>query len=347
MDHVWTIVMAGGVGSRFWPMSRAARPKQLLDLFGDGPMLRTTVERVLPLCPFERQVLVVGELLRDAVRAILPEVAAANVLCEPVGRNTAPAIGWAARHILERDPDAVLMVLPADQHVADVVAYRAVCARALTAARDLDAIVTLGIPPTRPETGYGYIRRGEPLGDGVFRVAEFAEKPALATAAAYLADGGYVWNAGSFFMPARLFLSELARFEPALSSGLAALTPDNLHDHYPTLTRISVDYAVMERSERVVMVPGSFGWSDVGSWRSLWDFRGPDATTFAHGDVIELDGGGNVLVAADGGLVAAVGVRDLVVVHTRDATLVCPREEAQRAKDVVTALEAAGRKEHL
>ena len=148
-------------------------------------------------------------------------------------------------------------------------------------------------------------------------------------------------------MPARLFLDELARFEPALASGLAALTPQNLQDQYPTLTKISVDYAVMERSERVLVVPGSFGWSDVGSWRSLWDFRADGATTFARGDVIEVDGGGNVLFAADGGLVAAVGVRDLVVVHTRDATLVCPREEAQRAKDAVTALEAAGRKEHL
>jgi mannose-1-phosphate guanylyltransferase len=335
--------MAGGVGRRFWPLSRSERPKQLLDLFGDGALLAVTAARVAPLTPPKRQVIVTSTTLGPACRRLLPDLPAANLLAEPVGKNTAAAVGWAALHVRRRDPDGVLMVLPADHHIADVAAYRDACAKAVKAAR-AGRIVTLGIEPTRPETGYGYINRTAPLGGGLYAVAAFKEKPDPGTARDYLADGDYLWNAGMFFLRAQVAIDELTRFEPELMAALSALDVDDpsaeaVASVYPTLKSISIDYAVMERSDKVAVLPGDFGWSDVGSWRSLWDFRPAGASTFARGDVYEIDGGDNVLLA-DGGTVAVVGVRDLIVVHTADATLVCPREQAQRLREVVAALEA-------
>lgn len=342
---LWAVILAGGVGARFWPLSRASRPKQLLDLFGHGAMLRVTSERVAPLAPAERQLVVTGEVLRDPISELLPGV---ELLAEPVGRNTAPAIAWAALTVAQRDPDAILAVLPADHHVADIAAYRAACAHAAQVAAQ-GRIVTLGIRPTRPETGYGYIAQGAPIDEGVYAVAAFREKPDLATAATYLADGGYLWNAGMFFFPAALILDELRRFEPEMVSALEDLVAGRaaLSEVYPALRSISVDYAVAERSDKVAVIPATFGWSDVGSWSSLHDHRPKDAPSFHQGRVVELDGGGNVLLAADGGTVATVGVRDLVVVHTADATLVCPRAEAQRVREVVEALRARGAEELL
>lgn len=341
-----TVIMAGGVGSRFWPASRAARPKQVLDLFGQGPMLRVTADRLAERVPPERQLVVTSEALADAVRELLPELPAGNVLAEPLGRNTAAAIGWAATEIRRRDPDALVAVLAADHHVVDVAGFLACAARALTAAAE-GRIATIGIRPTRPETGYGYIRAGAPLAAGVHAVREFREKPDVETAAAFLASGEYLWNSGTFFLPVGLALDELTRFEPALAAALGRLDvsggapPELVRAVYPTLPSISIDYAVMERSDRVVVVPGDFGWSDVGSWRTLFDFRAPGAASFARGDVVELDGAGNVLFAVDGA-VTTVGVSDLVVVHTRDATLVCPREAGQRVRELVERLGAAG-----
>jgi mannose-1-phosphate guanylyltransferase len=347
LDHTYAIIMAGGIGSRFWPLSRATRPKQLLDLFGEGTMLRATFERLAPLIAPERQLVVTSAALGASVRAALPELPPENVLEEPTGRNTAPAIGWAALEVLRRDPAGLLAVLPADQYITDVARYRQVVSEAVAASVS-GRIVTLGIPPTRPETGYGYIRAGAavdcPEAPTLREVAAFKEKPDLDTALAWLAEGGYLWNAGMFFLPAGLAQAELARFEPALAADLGRLfahgppDPATLAAVYPTLKSISIDYAVMERSDRTAVIPGDFGWSDVGSWRTLWDFRAPGRETFTQGRVIELDGSGNVLFAEGDALVATVGVSDLVVVHTRDATLVCPREASQRVRDIVAAL---------
>jgi len=345
MSHVWSVLLAGGVGSRFWPMSRALRPKQLLDIFGEGPMLRVTLERARPLAPPERTIVVTSEALAPGVRALLPEVPSELVLAEPMGKNTAPAIAWAALVALARDPDAVLMVLPSDHHIVDVPAFRDVAARALALAA-AGRIVTLGVPPTHPETGYGYIRRGAPLPDdaGAFDVRSFVEKPDLATALGYLAAGGYDWNAGMFFLGARVLLDELALHRSDLHAAMVGAR--DLPAAWSGLPSVSIDYAVMERSRRVAVVPGAFGWSDVGSWRSLYDHRAPGAASFARGDALEIDGARNVLFA-DGGIVCTVGVSDLVVVHTPDATFVCPRDQAQRAREAVVALAAAGREDLL
>jgi mannose-1-phosphate guanylyltransferase/mannose-6-phosphate isomerase len=235
------------------------------------------------------------------------------------------------------------MVLPADHYVANVERYQQVCTEACRIAAK-GHIVTLGIPPTRPETGYGYIQQGEARADGAFEVSAFKEKPDLATAATYLDAGNYVWNAGMFFMPCDLILAELERFEPELMAAIAPLadddSPDTVAAVYPTLKSISIDYAVMEPTDKVVVIPGEFGWSDVGSWRSLYDFKREGDASFIRGDVIELDGGGNVLFSDGDGVIATVGVSDLVVVHTAAATMVCRRDEAQRLREIVEALKA-------
>jgi mannose-1-phosphate guanylyltransferase len=351
-QHVWLVLLAGGVGSRFWPLSRAARPKQLLDLFGDGPMLHTTLARALPLASPSRTIVVTSAGLADEVAALLPEVPRDHILAEPSGRNTAPAIAWAALVARAADPDAVLAVLPADHHIPDPAAFRSAAELALAAAASPDggALVTLGVAPTRPDTGYGYIQRGAPREDGTWDVRRFVEKPDLARATEYLASGDYAWNAGMFFMPAGLFLAELARHAPSLgepflrlggASAVAATINASVLEAWEQLPSISIDYAVMEKSDRVRVAPATFAWSDVGAWPALMDHRALEAASFHRGDVVELDAGDNVLIA-EGGVVAVVGVRGVTVVHTPDATLVLPTEEAQRVREVVAALRARG-----
>ena len=337
MQDVWSVIMAGGVGSRFWPVSRRSWPKQLLDLFGQGPLLRVTTDRVRPLSPPERQVVVTGARLQDAVGRILSDLPEANILAEPVGRNTAAAIGWAALEIQAHDPAAVLMVLPADHYIADVDGYLETCRRALALARD-GWIVTLGITPTRPETGYGYIRRADPIDGGAFAVGSFKEKPELSTATEYLASGQYYWNSGMFFMPVGLILAELQRFEPDLVAGLRQIGSRPIDEVYEGLESIAIDYAVMERTRQIAVVPGDFGWSDVGSWRTLSEFVPEGESSFHSGHVIARDCSNNVLYAHEG-TIAAVDVSGLVVVHTPDATLVCPKSSAQRVKQIVDELD--------
>lgn len=329
--HIVPVVLAGGVGSRFWPLSREGRPKQLLDLFGDGPMLRVTLERVAPFATMERALIVTSQRLAQTVADLLPEVPSSRILAEPSGKNTAPAIAWAAMVALAEDPDALLMVLPSDHHIADVPAYREVVSSCVEIARQ-GRLVTVGIVPTHPETGYGYIERGAARG-AAFEVARFVEKPKLETALSFLAGGRHLWNAGMFFMPARLFLDELVRHRPGLATPMLAAGPERLLEVWSTLESISVDYAVFEHTDKVDVVPGQFGWSDVGSWRSLLDHRATDSS-FHGGEVIEVDGHDNVLFST-GGVVSVVGVSGLVVVHTPDATFVCKTDDAQRARDVV------------
>ncbi|HRE91537.1 MAG TPA: mannose-1-phosphate guanylyltransferase [Myxococcota bacterium] len=333
--HIVPVVLAGGVGSRFWPLSREGRPKQLLDLFGEGPMLRVTLERVTPFAAMDRALIVTSGRLAPTVGELLPEVPASRILAEPSGKNTAPAIAWAAMVALAEDPEAVLMVLPSDHHIADVPAYQQVVRTCVEVASQ-GRLATVGIVPTHPETGYGYIERGAARG-AAFEVARFVEKPKLETALEFLAGGRHLWNAGMFFMPARLFLDELLRLRPSLATPMLEAGPARLLEVWSALESISVDYAVFEHTDKVDVVPGQFGWSDVGSWRSLLDHRGSASSfhsSFRGGEVIEVDGHDNVLFST-GGVVSVVGVSGLVVVHTPDATFVCRTDDAQRARDVV------------
>jgi mannose-1-phosphate guanylyltransferase len=344
----YAVIMAGGGGTRLWPASRRKRPKQFLPL-GARPgesLLAATARRLAPLAA-DKQLLVVTAAEQAAeVRKALPQLPAANVLAEPVARNTAAAIGLAAVHLHHRDPGAVMAALPADQHVGDEARFLEVVGRAFELAAARDSIVTIGITPTRPETGFGYLAPGA---GGT--VARFVEKPDAAAAERYVAEG-YLWNAGMFFFPVRRILDEIARHLPALHAGLqeigAALASGGDASAvtarvYPTLPKISIDHGIMEKAQGLLMLSGDFGWNDVGSWTALADVRVADgAGNVTQGEIALHDARRNIAVADPGVTVALVGVEDLIVVQSGNAVLVMPRSRAQDVREIVQQLEARG-----
>lgn len=350
-DNAYAIIMAGGSGTRFWPLSRSDRPKQFLSLGPDArSLLRATAERVWALIPPERTFVVTSELLRGQVESELPELDASRVLAEPVGRNTAPCIGWAATHVRRLNPDAVMTVLPADHYIGDTNAYVDTLRRGLEAATHGD-YVTIGIRPTRAETGYGYIEVGGELDPGVFRARRFVEKPNRQRAEQFVASGSFLWNSGMFFFLASRILEaidlhlpglgeHLQRYDDAAQQGQEAAL---VSETYAGLPAVSIDHGIMEKVDSVSVVPGSFDWSDLGSWTSAWELASQDE----RGNVLpegglSIDASGNYAWAPEGKLVALVGVRDLVVVDSGDALLVVPRERAQDVRDIVAALRERG-----
>lgn len=359
---MYVVILAGGSGTRFWPVSRAARPKQLISVV-DGPtMLQRTVERVVALRP-KRILVVTNRLQADETECQLNgyrRQVAIDIIAEPIGRNTAPAIGLAAALIAARDPQAVMVVLPADHFIRDEEGLRACLLTAAQAARN-GYLVTLGIVPTRPETGYGYIEVDMALrGDGPFPVVRFVEKPPLEQALRYLEARTFFWNSGMFVWRTDVILEELATYMPELAHALENLSFGDevwdVADLYPQITAIyqqvaaqSIDYGVMERSQRVQLVPADIGWSDVGSWSALPEVLEADqnrnvvTSCVAH---IAVDSSG-CIVSGHGGLVATVGVHDLVVVSSGDALLVCPKERAQDVRMVVEALKEQGLDRYL
>ncbi len=345
--QLYAVIMAGGSGTRFWPASRRARPKQLLPL-GDGEtsLLRATVDRIAPRVPTERVIVVTAAPLVDAVAEALPGLPAENILAEPAPRNTAPCIGWAAATIARRDPNATLAVFPADHHVREPEALLAAMDTAADAAAAGD-LVTIGIRPTRPETGYGYLELGDELRAGVHRARRFVEKPNAHRAAQFLARGNFLWNAGMFFFRADTMRDAIRAHLPGLAEGLEAFdaAAENgdeaaaVEAGFAALPSVSIDHGVMEKAERVAVVPVSCGWSDLGSWTTAWELAERDDDENAiPSDAIAVRAGGNYVSAPDGKLVALVGVSDLVIVDTADALLIVPREQAQDVRDVVKAL---------
>ncbi len=344
----WAVVMAGGQGTRFWPASRPRRPKQLLPLAPGGhSLLRATVDRLAGLVPPERTLVVTTSAIADAVRAELPELPAANVLVEPVGRNTAPCIGWAARLVGHREPRGVMAVLPADHHIGDEEAFRATLHTALEHARRSGDLTTVGIRPERPETGYGYIELGDPIEEGVHRVLRFVEKPDADRAKSYVRSGRFLWNSGMFFFRADAVAAEIERQLPDLHAGLDRLADaEPIERVYPELPNVSIDFGVMEGAERVAVVPGSFGWSDVGSWASAWELaEHDDRGNGAPPEAILIDCEGCLVRAPEGKAVALVGLRDVVVVDAGDALLVVPRDRAQQVRRVVERLQQRSQEE--
>jgi mannose-1-phosphate guanylyltransferase len=333
------VLLAGGSGTRFWPLSRKARPKQLLPLAGGKTLLRATYERVAPLFAPDRILCVTGQHLAAAVASELAEVPAENVIAEPFGRNTAPALGIAAAALWRRDPEAVLAVLPTDHHVADEAIFRGVLAKAMVLAAE-SRIVCLGIEPTRPETGFGYLEV-EPESAGALRVVRFIEKPDLARAEKFLAERGrYLWNSGTFFFRADRMLAAFDRHLPAFAALLrgfaaGALTLDAVYQGAPS---ISIDHAVMEKETDLSALPLRAGWNDLGSWEALYGLTPPDdAGNCGEADLVAIDAS-RCVVHAPGKVVALLGVADLVVVDTPDALLVCPRDRAQDVRSIVDAL---------
>ncbi|SEA48420.1 mannose-1-phosphate guanylyltransferase/mannose-6-phosphate isomerase [Microbulbifer marinus] len=349
------VILCGGTGSRLWPLSREAYPKQFLPLAGSETMLQATALRLDGLAQLQAPILVCNEEHRFAAAEQLQEIgrAAQSILLEPCARNTAPAIALAALAALEGGEDPLLLVLPADHAVADVAAFRA----AVTRAADLAAqgnLVTFGIVPTRAETGYGYIRRGEQLEEGSWKVAQFVEKPDAVTAESYLASGDYSWNSGMFLFRASRYIEELGHHRADILDACrnayagAARDLDFTRmdaDAFAACADESVDYAVMENTESAAVVPMDAGWSDVGSWSALWELAERDGDdNLLHGDVLAEDSEG-CLVRADNRLVGLLGVRDLVVVDTDDAVLIADKQRVQEVKKLVQRLKHSERSE--
>lgn len=345
------VILAGGSGTRFWPVSRRQRPKQLVELYGGKTMLRHTLDRLDGLVPRERTLIVTSADLLEETRSALPDIAPNHVLAEPVARNTAPAIALATVVARREFGDDVIVVLPSDHYVRDEDAFRERL-RLASQAATTGTIVTLGISPSSPETGYGYIHydAGRSIGAG-FRVREFVEKPSRSAAIEYLDAGDYLWNAGIFVFRAETMLHELELQRPAIADGIAPVAlawgtdefDSTLAEHFPTLEKISIDYAVMEGAKDVVVVPADVGWSDVGHWNALDAVMEPDQNgNLKQGSVVAVDTRDCVLFDSTAGVTATIGISDLVVVHTEDGVLVVPRDRAQDVRDVVAALEERG-----
>ncbi|MEW5913754.1 MAG: mannose-1-phosphate guanylyltransferase [Thermodesulfobacteriota bacterium] len=352
--ELYAVIMAGGSGTRFWPASRERRPKQLLTLFGSGSLLQQVVARLAPLTPPQRVLVVTGQAHAADVAAQLPQVPAGQVLAEPLARNTAAAVGLAAVWVARRDPEAVCLVLPADQLITQEALFIDTLRRAIELARSEEVLVTLGLSPRFPAIGFGYIECGRVLDENppqVCAVQAFHEKPDLATAQAYLASGRHLWNSGMFVWRARVLLEEIERHLPELAAGLSELAPAlegpeqaaALARIYPRLPSISVDHGVLERCDRLRVVRADFGWSDVGSWEAMAELWPPDADGNAgqDGPVLAIEAQGN-LVAAQGRLAALLGVSGLVAVVTDDVLLIMPKERSQEVKRFVELLKERG-----
>ena len=345
MSTIVPIILSGGSGTRLWPLSRTGRPKQLLSLTAAETMLQLTAQRVPAGAGFGAPIIVANARHADMIEAQLAEagVADARLILEPVARNTAPAIALAA---LALDREAPMLVMPSDHVIADPAAFRAAIAAALPLVEQ-GWLATFGITPDAPETGYGYIKRGAALADGVFRVERFVEKPDRATAEAYLAKGGYSWNGGIFLFTAGAFLDALAAHAPAMLDAAGAAMTAARHDGarifpddhaFAASPAQAVDYAVMEKADRVAVVPVEMGWSDVGSWDALHAILdGDEADNVHHGEVVAIDTKG-CLIRSDGPLVAAVGVEDLIIIATPDAVLILPRGSSQEVRRAVERL---------
>ena len=347
----YAVIMAGGIGTRFWPASRKEHPKQFLDVFGDGTLIQNTVARLQGLVPPERCLIVTHERYVEKTQKQLPAVPEENILAEPISRNTAPCIAYAATTLAKRDPEATMAVLPADHVIGNVEQYHKTLDVAFETARERNALVTIGIEPTHPATGYGYIQYDE-AGDEETElracpVRTFAEKPDQSTAERFIDAGDFLWNSGMFIWRADTILDQIETHLPDAHEAFAPVREADGEIDAETLTkafqnspRISIDYGVMEQADTVYVVPGAFDWNDVGDWRAVYDL----SEKGEHGNVIEGDvimqDSSRCLVQTEERLVVLVGINDQVVVDTGDAVLVCDRESAQQVKQVVEYLHA-------
>jgi len=356
---MYAVIMAGGKGTRFWPRSRGKTPKHLLKVFNGRTVLRETVDRIKPLIPWENIFVVTGHGHANHVKRQVPEIPSAHILIEPIGRNTAPCIGLAALHIRRLNPEGVMVVLPSDHFIRQEKAFLRMLSIAGRIAARRGVLVTVGVTPTGPETGYGYVEVGEritrSIKESVYRAKSFREKPDLKEAKAFVRSGRFLWNSGIFSWRASTILEAIRVFLPELYEGLLEIDgamgtrseKDILQKVYRTIEPVSIDYGVMEKSGEVLLVKGDFGWSDVGNWDALWELS-------------EKDDQGNVMIgkgmAVDSGtsfvyspqrLVALIDVKDMIIVDTRDSVLICRRGSSQKVRKIVDSLEKRGMKRYL
>lgn len=354
------VIMAGGSGTRFWPASRKLRPKQLLPLAGDRTMIQATVDRLGELVPPQRQLILTNEVLVDAIREQLPDLPASNVVGEPCKRDTAPCIGLAAAMVRRNDPDATMLVMPSDHVINAPEAFQAaVAAGSELIDEDPLRIVTFGIRPTYAAESFGYVHRGEPIDKAkppAFRVSEFREKPDRQTAEHYVADGRYYWNSGIFMWRAETILDAMAKNVPTMHARIAAIAEafgtesydDVLAREFAAIEGKSIDYAVMEKYDNVVVIEAPFPWDDVGSWLALSRLHPADSNgNTVVGSHVGVDTHGSVIHAQPGHTIVTIDVDDLIVVQTPDATLVAPKHAEERVREAVKALEAGGHGDKL
>ncbi len=341
---IYAVIMAGGVGKRFWPLSTPKTPKQLLALFDDKTMISLTLDRILPLIPMDRvRIVTVAEQVPLFQKA-LPQLNAENFIVEPLARNTAPCIGLAAAHLLNEDPDAIMVVLPADHLIKDEERFRACLQTGIEAARSRDAIVTVGIEPSRPETGYGYIQFDqEEISHQVHSVVTFAEKPSLDTAKNFIDTGEFLWNSGIFIWSARRIMAEIEEYIPELFAALEEIRScfggDNesmqTESSYRSIKPISIDYGVMEHSKYVLVVRGDFDWSDVGSWEEVYRISEHDESgNSIHGSAYALECTNSLIFTDEDHPLAVYGLDNVIVVNTANGALVVPRDKVQEVKQL-------------
>jgi len=348
------VIMAGGSGKRFWPRSRRQTPKQLLRIAGQRTMIEETVARVRGLVPPSRVHVLTNASTVAPIRKLLPAVPPKQIVGEPAGRDTTAALGLGAVLVAAQNPEAVMICLPADHVIRPAAAFRRTVAAAAEAARKHGGLYVFGVRPTHPATGYGYVKRGarerSVRGIPVHRVERFVEKPDRATAARYLSAGDYFWNSGIFCWRARDLLNEIGLYRPEIGHALGRIAAavgtkrerTVLEREFPKIERISIDYAVMEKSPEVRMIEATWEWDDVGSWSSVAPYLKRDAWGNAVAGKHRHVDTENCIVLADGHLIATVGVRDLIIVRTPDATLICHRDRAQDVKKLVDLLEEEG-----
>jgi mannose-1-phosphate guanylyltransferase len=334
-NHLFTFILAGGSGERFWPLSRSKTPKHLLRLLSDRTLLETTVRRVENLVPWDQVFILTNAAQVDSIRKELPFLPAENIVAEPEKRDTAPACALAVGFARARDKDAICALLPADAVIHNIPVFQKQLTEAAEVAGKRDALVTFAIPPTYPSTGFGYLQLGEGH-DSVHKVVRFVEKPDLASAENYYRSGEYAWNAGMFIWRAEIFLREAERLAPPLAEFIRDFPQGNantyLAERFSKLPKISVDYAIMEKASEVLAFKAAFDWDDVGSWTALPDHLGRDeGGNTVRGDIVEHEARNNIALS-NGRLIALCGVEDLIVIETPDAVLVCHRNAAQDIK---------------
>ena len=355
---MYAVIMAGGRGTRFWPRSRTTTPKQLLDITGEKTMIQQTVERILPVVDKENILIVTNMQQMEALKKQLPEISEDNIIAEPFGRNTAPCICLAAAKIIKQDPEAVMAVLPADHYMGNNKGFCDCISEAARVAVESSALVTIGISPDRPETGYGYIEFDEnslsPV-ENAFNVISYHEKPDIDKAEYYLSRGNYLWNSGMFVWKADTILENIEALLPEIYKNIMSASAyfdkpefdSALKEAYERIKSISIDYGVLEKAASVLTLKGDFGWNDIGSWSAIHDIskKDPNGNVFS-GDVISVDSE-DVLVYNKNKLTAIVGMKDVVVVETDDALLICSKDKVQDVRKVVDVLEARGEVKYL
>lgn len=344
-SSIFAVILAGGKGERFWPRSRKRLPKQLLNIVGEKTMVETTVERITPLFPLNRIFVVANEDIKKSLLDINIGIPSQNYLFEPVGRNTAPAVGLAAFTLFKMDDESIMIVLPADHLITERESFLDSIKRAIEISKR-DYLVTFGIVPSRPEKGYGYIEAGKQIIDGVCEVTRFKEKPSQKKANEFIKKGNFLWNSGIFVWRTKTIIEKFRRFQPKFTQEIETYIEmkDELEREkilekiYKKIDSISIDYAIMEKASKVAVVRAAFGWDDVGSWGALERLSKKDENgNTVVGDTLSLDTEDSILVS-EKGVIATIGISNLVVVHTEDATLVLPKERAQEVKEIVRRL---------